>query len=58
LTGAEIYAKAGQIREADSCYESALPILEPELGPDAPRLKAARQRYNELRGMPKQSGPN
>jgi tetratricopeptide (TPR) repeat protein len=35
---------------AADCYTSAIPVLERELGPDAPRLGIARKRYNELRG--------
>ncbi|MGO9010564.1 MAG: tetratricopeptide repeat protein [Bryobacteraceae bacterium] len=49
LVGAEIYVKAGRTDEATECYTSAIPILERELGPDAPRLKDARMRYDELR---------
>ncbi len=49
LVGAEIYAKAGRNNDATECYASAIPILERELGPDAPRLKDARKRYDELR---------
>jgi len=49
LVGAEIYVKAGRTGDAVTCYESAIPVLEPELGPDAPRLKDARKRYDELR---------
>jgi tetratricopeptide (TPR) repeat protein len=51
LAGAEIYTKAGRKAEATDCYASAIPVLERELGPDAPRLEIARKHYNELRGM-------
>jgi tetratricopeptide (TPR) repeat protein len=51
LAGAEIYTKAGRRAEAIDCYANAIPVLERELGPDAPRLEIARKRYNELRGM-------
>ena len=49
LTGAEIYAKAGRLDKATECYESAIPVLERELGADAPRLEIARKRYDDLR---------
>ena len=49
LVGAEIYGKAGRISDASACYESAIPILENELGPDAPRVVAARKQYEKLR---------
>jgi tetratricopeptide (TPR) repeat protein len=50
LTGAEIWAKTGHIGEATNCYASAIPVLERELGHDAPRLLNARKRYGELLG--------
>ena len=48
LAGAEIYAKAGKTGDATSCYASAIPILERQLGADAPRLEQARKRYASL----------
>ena len=44
LSGAELFSQTGQIDSARDCYENAVPVLERELGPDAPRLKDARQR--------------
>jgi tetratricopeptide (TPR) repeat protein len=49
LAGAEIYTKIGQFDQAKSCYASAIPVLERELGPDAPRVEIARRRYTALR---------
>jgi len=53
LSGAEIYARTGQVGEATACYASAIPVLERELGRDAPRLEIARRRYSELLESPK-----
>lgn len=50
LPAAEIFAKAGQYGDARTCYESAIPILEPELGHDAPRLESARGQRAKLGG--------
>ena len=50
LSGAEIFATIGQAGQARTCYESAIPVLERELGPDAPRLASARKRLGELLG--------
>jgi len=51
LDAAEIYASAGRIEDATSCYASALPILEGELGANAPRVANARIRQAMLAGM-------
>ncbi len=50
LSEAEILAKAGQLGEAKTCYERAIPVLERELGTDAPRLESSRRRLADLSG--------
>lgn len=50
LSGTEVFTKAGEADEARACYESAIPVLERELGSDAPRLESARKRASELTG--------
>jgi tetratricopeptide (TPR) repeat protein len=48
LDGAGLLARIGQIDDAKGFYESALPVLERELGLGAPRLQDARKRYADL----------
>jgi len=45
LSAAEIFEAAGQNQDAEACYRGALPVLEQELGADAPRLKEVRKRH-------------
>ena len=48
LDAAEIYTLCGKPEEALTCLRNALPVLEPALGADAPRLAEARQRLSRL----------
>jgi tetratricopeptide (TPR) repeat protein len=48
LSGAEVLASVGQNNDARECYQSALPILEQELGSDAPRVVDAHKSYAKL----------
>ena len=48
LDAAEIYTLCGKPEEALTCLRNALPVLEPALGADAPRLTEARQRLSRL----------
>jgi tetratricopeptide (TPR) repeat protein len=48
LEGADLFARIGRIDEAEQYYTTAIPILELELGPDAPRLEDARKRSASL----------
>ncbi len=45
LSAAEVFGAAGQSQDAEDCYRSALPVLEKELGTDAPRVTEARKRH-------------
>lgn len=48
VTGADVFERLGRIDDAKDCYKGALPILERELGADAPRVRKARKHYSEL----------
>jgi tetratricopeptide (TPR) repeat protein len=48
LDGAELLGGAGDVQEAKNWYESAVPVLEKELGPDSPRLSEARKRNSAI----------
>ncbi|HEX5226978.1 MAG TPA: tetratricopeptide repeat protein [Bryobacteraceae bacterium] len=49
LAAAQVLAKAGQFADAKESYENALPVLEMELGQEAPRVQRAR---TELKALP------
>jgi tetratricopeptide (TPR) repeat protein len=48
VTGAEVFSQTGNDNDARDCYQGALPILEKELGAEAPRVQKARKHYQEL----------
>jgi len=50
LEGADLFARTGRVDEVRQYYRTAIPILEPELGVDAPRLEDARKRAASLSG--------
>ena len=51
LAAAELLTKAGEANDALDCYQSAIPILERELGSDTPRVAEARKRFSALSGQ-------
>ena len=50
LSGAELFAGTGRVEDAAGWYEEAIPVLELELGPGAPRLANARKQQSALAG--------
>jgi hypothetical protein len=48
LAASEIFATAAHINDAKECYRNAIPVLEAELGHNAPTVEAARKRRHDL----------
>ena len=48
VAASAIFVEAGHADDAKECYRDALPVLERELGTDAPAFEAARMKYKQL----------
>jgi hypothetical protein len=48
LSAAEVFELASQTQDAESCYQTSIPVLEQELGADALPVVEARKRQARL----------